>query len=173
MKTFFLVIVERHIRNDEDRAAGVRDVVYARLEGDRDLIRYAVRQVLDRLTPTETYSVNLYGQDAPFRTNTDPTIIMEAPGERVRTSLWRWANTDRSHWQDIRPSSAVGLNLADRTDIIAPLNEEGERCPWPWDPQQLVGAPLGQYHCTYCGAMCVAGQPHIDYAGRVGGGPSA
>jgi hypothetical protein len=67
-------------------------------------------------------------------------------------------------WTDITPADAVNLNLADHPEIAAPLNENGERCPWPWEPQQLVGAPIGQYHCDYCGAMVLAGVPHIDYA---------
>jgi hypothetical protein len=66
-------------------------------------------------------------------------------------------------WLDIAPKDAVNLNLTVDLTIDAPLNEQGERCPWPWDPQQLVGAPMGQYHCPYCGAMCVAGVPHPDY----------
>lgn len=66
-------------------------------------------------------------------------------------------------WSDIDPKDAVGINLRQRLDIEAPLNEEGERCPWPWEPQQLKGAPLGQFHCNYCGAMCIAGAPHLDY----------
>ena len=70
-------------------------------------------------------------------------------------------------WQEIHPKDAVDLNLAKDLTITAPLNEEGERCPWPWEPQQLVGAPLGQYRCPYCMAMVVAGMPHIDYAGEV------
>lgn len=67
------------------------------------------------------------------------------------------------HWSEIAPADAVHLNLSERTDIDAPLNELGERCPWPWEPQQLVNVPLGQYRCTYCHAMCVAGVAHIDY----------
>lgn len=66
-------------------------------------------------------------------------------------------------WQDIDPAEATQINLAVRTDITAPVNENGERCPWPWDPQQLKGAPLGQYHCPYCGAMVMAGMEHLDY----------
>jgi hypothetical protein len=27
----------------------------------------------------------------------------------------------------------------------------------------LVGVPMGQYHCSYCGAMVIAGIPHLDY----------
>jgi hypothetical protein len=68
-------------------------------------------------------------------------------------------------WFDIPPAEAVDLNLAEHPDISAPLNENGERCPWPWEPQQLVGAPLGQYRCGYCFAMVVAGTRHIDYNG--------
>lgn len=69
-------------------------------------------------------------------------------------------------WTDITPAEAAEreLDLARDLHITAPLNEEGERCPWPWEPQQLVGAPLGQYRCDYCGAMVIAGVPHIDYA---------
>jgi hypothetical protein len=72
------------------------------------------------------------------------------------------AETVRS-WKDIAPKDAVALDLSRDLSIDAPLNEMGERCPWPWEPQQLVGAPLGQFHCQYCGAMCVAGVPHLDY----------
>lgn len=67
-------------------------------------------------------------------------------------------------WHEIEPKDAMELDLSKRLDIRASLNELGERCPWPWGPQQLVGVPLGQYHCEYCGAMCVAGVPHLDYA---------
>lgn len=69
-------------------------------------------------------------------------------------------------WQDIEPKDAVELQLPAElkgATIHGPLNENGEECPWPWDPQQLKGAPLGQYHCPYCGAMVIAGMDHIDY----------
>lgn len=68
-------------------------------------------------------------------------------------------------WRDIDPKDAASIDLSKRLDIEAPLNEEGERCPWPWEPQQLTHAPIGMYHCPYCGAMCVAGVPHVDYSG--------
>ena len=68
------------------------------------------------------------------------------------------------NWYDIAPVDAVHIDLTLDFSITAPLNEQGERCPWPWEPQQLVGAPLGQYHCQFCGAMVIAGVPHIDYA---------
>jgi hypothetical protein len=66
-------------------------------------------------------------------------------------------------WHEIDPRDAVDIDLEKRLDIDAPLNEAGQRCPWPWEPQQLVGVPLGQYHCRWCGAMVIAGMPHIDY----------
>lgn len=69
----------------------------------------------------------------------------------------------KKSWHDIDPKDAVDLNLSKRLDITAPLNEQGERCAWPWEPQQLIGVPLGQFHCGYCGAMVVAGMPHLDY----------
>jgi hypothetical protein len=67
-------------------------------------------------------------------------------------------------WYEIAPSEATDLDLSVRLDIDAPLNEEGDRCPWPWEPQQRVGWPVGQYHCSYCGAMVIAGIPHPDYS---------
>lgn len=27
-------------------------------------------------------------------------------------------------------------------------------------PEALLGVPIGQYHCPYCGAMLLAGLPH-------------
>lgn len=95
-------------------------------------------------------------------------------------------NATRS-WTDIAPADATNIDLSEDLTITAPLNENGERCPWPWEPQQLVGAPMGQYRCGYCGAMVMAGMPHLDYAPEertltvenfdeiaewVGGGPS-
>jgi hypothetical protein len=67
-------------------------------------------------------------------------------------------------WHDIAPKDALDIELP-RDDIHGPLNEMGEPCPWPWEPQQLVGVPLGQYHCPFCGAMVCAGVPHPDYRG--------
>lgn len=72
--------------------------------------------------------------------------------------------TPMRQWTDIAPADATEINLADDLTITAPLNENGERCPWPWEPQQLAGAPMGQYRCGYCGAMCMAGLPHFNYA---------
>ena len=66
-------------------------------------------------------------------------------------------------WRDIRPADATGIDCTVRPDLDPPVNEWGEVCPWPWEPQQLTGTPMGQYHCGYCGAMAVAGMPHPDY----------
>lgn len=66
-------------------------------------------------------------------------------------------------WQDIAPQDALHIDCRERPDLHPPVNEEGEICPWPWEPQQLKGAPMGQYHCSYCGAMVLAGVEHLDY----------
>lgn len=73
-----------------------------------------------------------------------------------------------AHWTTIAPKDAVDIDLTKRPDIIGPYNEEGEPCPWPWDPQQLADAPIGQYRCPYCGAMCCAGLSHPDYGPPTG-----
>lgn len=74
-----------------------------------------------------------------------------------------------TRWHDIEPADAGDIVLP-REDIAGPVNEIGEPCPWPWEPQQLVGVAMGQYHCPYCGAVCVAGVPHPDYAEPIYGG---
>lgn len=73
------------------------------------------------------------------------------------------ATGEITRWQDIHPGDAVGLDLRRRTDITAPLNEEFNRCPWPWHPQS-VERSRGRYHCPFCWALCVAGEEHTDYA---------
>lgn len=62
----------------------------------------------------------------------------------------------------------VGLYVLFLVLCTAPYpvkNEMDEECPWPFDPHRLLGQPLGQYHCPYCGAMVIAGMLHINYAG--------
>lgn len=68
-------------------------------------------------------------------------------------------------WTNYTPQQAADLklDLSVRLDISAPINEMGERCPWPWEPQQLIGVPIGQYHCPYCGGKVMAGLPHLDW----------
>lgn len=67
---------------------------------------------------------------------------------------------DGRFWYDIEPKDAVDIELPVE---CAPLNSMYEPCPWPWDPQQLVGQPIGMYHCGYCGDMVIAGMRHPDY----------
>lgn len=66
------------------------------------------------------------------------------------------------HWSEIAPKDAVNIVLP-REDIVGPVNEGGEPCSWPWEPQQRVGWPMGMYRCGYCDMMVVAGVPHGDF----------
>jgi hypothetical protein len=66
-------------------------------------------------------------------------------------------------WTEISPDAAAKLSLEDLKQVDRPTNELGETCPWPWEPQQLGGAPMGQFHCSYCGGMQIAGLPHVDW----------
>lgn len=72
------------------------------------------------------------------------------------------------HFAEITPDDAINIRLP-RADILGPLTELGEACPWPWEPIQLKGAPMGQYRCSYCGAMVIAGVDHLDYRDADGG----
>lgn len=65
-------------------------------------------------------------------------------------------------WYDIEPKDAVDITLP-ADDIAGPLTMDGQECPWPWEPQQLADAPIGQYHCPYFGEMVIAGMRHLDY----------
>lgn len=78
-----------------------------------------------------------------------------------------------SSWRDIDPDDAWDIDCRERPDLNPPRNEEGEVCMWPWEAQQLVGVPMGMFHCNYCGAMCVAGLPHPDYGQRLAPGSGA
>ena len=66
-------------------------------------------------------------------------------------------------WYEIDPKDAVNIVLPDPEVTEAPLDSEGKPCPWPWEPQQLGGQPIGMYHCRYCGEMVLAGVRHPDY----------
>lgn len=65
-------------------------------------------------------------------------------------------------WSDITPADATDLRLP-AEGITGPLGEDGQPCPWPWEPQQLTDAALGMYHCPHCGSMVLAGVAHPDY----------
>lgn len=82
-----------------------------------------------------------------------------------RAATFRWALEVPSPpllWWEIEPKDATQIKC-DGLRILGPINEMGEECPWPWDPQQLKGVPLGQYHCPYCGGMSQSkwGSPHM------------
>jgi hypothetical protein len=87
---------------------------------------------------------------------------MAQAGERGITTFQERNSMPARLWSEIEPKDAVDYWLP-HDDIIGPLTQEGLPCPWPWEPQQLVGAPLGQYHCRWCGEMVVAGVPHPDF----------
>lgn len=84
-------------------------------------------------------------------------------GEFERLQLENMRRRGRTKmWWEVAPADAVDLQLP-YPDIQGPYNENGEECPWPWEPIQLLGAPLGQFRCKYCFAMVVAGMEHVDY----------
>lgn len=65
----------------------------------------------------------------------------------------------------LRLFGMIALSLVHEADGTwrLPENELGEECPFPLEPIQLGGQPLGMSHCSYCGAMVLAGVPHPDY----------
>jgi hypothetical protein len=69
---------------------------------------------------------------------------------------------DGRFWYDVPPAEAIKLYPEGIPKECAPLNDDGEPCPWPYDPEKLGGAPMGQYHCPYCGLMSLAGVKHLD-----------
>jgi hypothetical protein len=124
----------------------------------------ALRAAIDSALALHTRTTYLDDDDAVCA----HCLIVTDNGHGHRPAPWpcpTWeALQPPRHWTEITPADARGIELP-APGIIGPVNEAGDPCPWPWEPQQLVGAPLGQYHCPYCGAMCVAGMPHPDYRG--------
>jgi hypothetical protein len=68
------------------------------------------------------------------------------------------------HYTEVPLEDATTVSLPEE-GIRGPINEMGQECPWPWEPPQLAGAPMGQYHCPYCGGMVIAGMEHGDHTG--------
>lgn len=71
-------------------------------------------------------------------------------------------------WTTILPENATIVSLP-HPEIQGPYTSTGEECPWPWEPIQLKGQPLGMFHCSYCGEMVMAGMHHTDF-GPIGEG---
>ena len=49
------------------------------------------------------------------------------------------------------------------TTWTAPTSEDGERCPWPWEPQ-IQETEGNRYRCGYCHSEVISGHPHLDYS---------
>jgi hypothetical protein len=70
-RKYFVSIIERHIRSDADRVAGVRDVPLGLRQGRDARIAEYLAEALAKIeaTPDETYEVDFYGCDiAGFNT---------------------------------------------------------------------------------------------------------
>lgn len=114
------------------------------------------------------FGLGLYESDSmsPASFGKPPTIYTCAlclTGQRLAAGLPVIRKRKRS-WDEIAPKDALKIVLP-HPDIQGPLNEIGQECPWPWEPQQLGGAPMGQFHCSHCGGMNIAGIPHLDWRG--------
>lgn len=90
------------------------------------------------------------------------SVLGKSEGECARLLREHLPVHHKRTWRDIEPADAVDVVLP-HNGVEGPLTSSGERCPWPWDPQQLKGQPIGQYHCPYCGDMVIAGVAHPDY----------
>jgi hypothetical protein len=53
------------------------------------------------------------------------------------------------------------MRLTTITEIALVTDEILFECPE--SPERLKGAPLGMYHCPWCGCMQVAGMPHFPH----------
>lgn len=91
-------------------------------------------------------------------TDYDPTVELSNDARQALVD----ARGGKRPWSEITPKDARTIELPN-PEIWGPLTEYGGECPWPWQPQQLAGVPMGQYRCKYCNAMCIAGMPHMDY----------
>lgn len=100
--------------------------------------------------------------EASARSSTDRALDYESKG--CRFDSCRAYVKHKLNLFGCLVTDAVNLTVEEVAELDdLPLNEAGEPCPWPWEPQQLTGVPLGMYHCPYCGAMVLAGVTHPDY----------
>lgn len=63
-------------------------------------------------------------------------------------------------WIEFSPDEAAKLT-AGKDGVTAPLNENGDPCPWPWEIQTYM--IQREMKCRFCGAKVIASLPHIDY----------
>jgi hypothetical protein len=80
------------------------------------------------------------------------------PGQWVYLGLWVWAILFSTMVQE-----EDGTWRPPYKDPGVVMIPEALTCPFPFDPPQLAGQPIGQYHCPWCGSMVLAGIPHVDY----------
>jgi len=52
------------------------------------------------------------------------------------------------------------INNMSRKEFDQLIKED--KCPF--EPEHLIGLPLGMFHCDCCGEMVVAGVPHPRYS---------
>lgn len=72
-------------------------------------------------------------------------------------------------WKSVDPRVDPDVYLWDlsiepwRSGWTAPQSQDGDRCPWPWEPQ--IQQNSGQwYRCGYCHSEVISGQTHLDYS---------
>lgn len=46
------------------------------------------------------------------------------------------------------------------SDFLLWVRRREVKAPCPYDPRELAGAPIGQYHCPVCGKVVIAGLAH-------------
>lgn len=51
------------------------------------------------------------------------------------------------------------INAMSIEELYSLINQD--KCPF--EPEHLIGVPLGMFHCDCCGEMVVAGIPHPRY----------
>lgn len=59
------------------------------------------------------------------------------------------------HWRQY-VAMCERINLMGDEEIEALIDED--RCPY--EPEWLLGTPMGMFHCPVCGDMVLAGMPH-------------
>jgi hypothetical protein len=86
-RTFHLSVVERHIRSDKDRDAGIRDVPVGSVNGDLELIRYALPKMFEQMDAACRYEIHFYQQNEPFGYNERLLVGDTFDGEAAAATL--------------------------------------------------------------------------------------
>lgn len=94
--TYFVSVIERHIRDDADRAAGVRDVCLGRVRGDRTAVKAKLSRIMASARLDEMHEIAFYGSD-DNGVYSIPVLVGTFTGRELLVKLIGWLELNNSN----------------------------------------------------------------------------